>query len=92
MENYRKAGFSKNIGFGNKPALILVDFVGAYFLEHSSLYSQSIYPMMKNALDTALRIRKAAQESGILCILTKMELTPVEAEFNVMFRRYSDFF
>ncbi|MFM0700758.1 hypothetical protein [Paraburkholderia sediminicola] len=43
LENYRAAGFSKNIGFGNNPALILVDFVGAYFLEHSSLYSRSSY-------------------------------------------------
>jgi len=37
-ENYRGA-FDGSLGFGKAPALILVDFVAAYFVESSPLYA-----------------------------------------------------
>lgn len=86
-EDYRRAGFGVKTGFGSRPALILVDFVAAYFLEQSPLYGKDIYPGMRAALCSALRIRTAAHAANVPVILTKVELTPAELEGNLMFRK-----
>src|ERR1700722_20123605 len=86
-EDYQRAGFGLKTGFGTHPALILVDFVAAYFLEQSPLYGKDIYPGMKAALGSALRIRAVAHLVGIPVILTKVELTPADLETNLMFRK-----
>lgn len=86
-EDYRRAGFGKKMGFGKKPALILIDFVGGYFLEHSPLYTVDAYPVMKAALDSALRIRASAHQAGIPVVLTKVELTPAELDVNLLLKK-----
>lgn len=69
-ENYRRA-FGKKVGFGSKPALILVDFVEGYFNPECDLYSG-----VDDALASALRIREAARTAGIPVILTNVVYHP----------------
>ncbi len=83
-ENYRQAGFGKKLGFGGRPALILVDFVEGYFAESSPLYTPEACAVMKAALASALRVRAAARAAGIPVIITKVELSPAQLAHNLM--------
>lgn len=65
-DNYKRA-YDNRIGFGQRPALILVDFVKAYFDRSCELYAD-----VQPALDAALRVRAAARESGIPIIYTNV--------------------
>jgi maleamate amidohydrolase len=65
-ENYRKA-YGNRLGFGNRPALILIDFVQAYFDRNCELYAD-----VENAMDSALRIRSEARTRGIPVIYTRV--------------------
>ena len=65
-ENYKRA-YSNRVGFGKKPALVLIDFAQAYFDKDCNLYAG-----VEDALASALRIREAAHESGIPVILTEV--------------------
>ncbi|GAK72060.1 isochorismatase family protein [Agrobacterium rubi] len=68
--NYASA-YSNRIGFGKKPALVLVDFVQAYFEPDSPLFAG-----VDSALESALRIRACAREKQIPVILTGVVLHP----------------
>jgi maleamate amidohydrolase len=65
-ENYRGA-FDGRLGFGSVPALILIDFVQAYFAKDSPLYAG-----VEDALSSALRVRDAARQAGIPVIYTNV--------------------
>ena len=65
-ENYRRA-YSHRIGYGTRPALILVDFVQAYFDPSCELYAD-----VEDALASALRIRAAALREQLLVVLTNV--------------------
>ncbi|MCD2178155.1 isochorismatase family protein [Rhizobium sp. C1] len=65
------AAYNNRIGFGKKPALILIDFVQAYFEPSSPLYAG-----VDAALASALRIREAARAKGMPVILTGVVLHP----------------
>ncbi|MCM2293881.1 isochorismatase family protein [Allorhizobium sp. BGMRC 0089] len=63
--------YENRIGFGQKPALLLIDFVQAYFAPDSPLYAG-----VEAALASALRIRALAREKGVPVILTGVLLHP----------------
>lgn len=63
-ENYKRA-FGRRVGFGERPALILIDFVQAYFDPACDLYAG-----VEDALQSALRVRKAAHAADVPVILT----------------------
>lgn len=65
------AAYDNRIGFGRKPALILIDFVQAYFEPSSPLYAG-----VDAALASALRIRVAARAKAMPVILTGVVLHP----------------
>jgi maleamate amidohydrolase len=67
LANYKKA-YDNRIGFGQRPALILVDFVQAYFDPDCELYAD-----VQAELDSALRLRQAARAAGIPVIYTNVE-------------------
>lgn len=67
LANYKRA-YNNRIGFGKRPALILVDFVQAYFDERCELYAD-----VQGELDSALRIRDAARAAEIPVIYTNVE-------------------
>lgn len=64
--NYRRA-YDTRVGFGQRPALILVDFVQAYFDPASDLYAG-----VDAALASALRVREVAHHAGVPVVLTRV--------------------
>lgn len=59
--------FGNRIGFGKSPALILIDFVQAYFDPACDLYAG-----VEETLTSALRVRDAARSAGIPVIYTNV--------------------
>ncbi len=80
-ENYRGA-FDGSLGFGKAPALILVDFVEAYFSTDSPLYAG-----VDDALSSALRIREAARSAGIPVVYTNVVYKEGGADGGVFYRK-----
>jgi maleamate amidohydrolase len=68
--NYARA-YANRIGFGKKPALVLVDFVQAYFEPGNDLYAD-----VDDALASALRVRAAARAAGVPVIFTNVVYHP----------------
>lgn len=68
--NYSQA-FGKRIGFGKRPALIMIDFVEAYFERSCALYAG-----VEDALDSALRLQAAARQKGLPIIYTNVVYDP----------------
>ena len=79
--NYKKA-YDNKLGFGQHPALILVDFVKAYFDDHCALYAE-----VEDALASALRVREAAREASIPVIYTNVVYEEGGANGGVFFRK-----
>jgi maleamate amidohydrolase len=65
-KNYAKA-YDHSLTPGAKPALILIDFVQAYFDPDCELYAD-----VDDALQSALRILEVAREKGLLIIYTNV--------------------
>jgi len=65
-ENYAKA-YGHKAGFGNSPALLMIDFVQAYFDSSCELYAD-----VEDALQSALRVRQAAHRANVPVILTNV--------------------
>ncbi|MGB5331410.1 MAG: isochorismatase family protein [Woeseiaceae bacterium] len=80
-ENYRGA-FDGSLGFGKAPALVLVDFVEAYFDEQSPLYAN-----VDDALSSALRIRDAARAAGIPVFYTNVVYQQGGGDGGVFYRK-----
>ena len=66
VANYRGA-YGNRIGFGRRPALILIDFVQAYFDKSCDLYAD-----VEEALNSALRVRAAARAARVPVIFTNV--------------------
>jgi len=66
VENYKKA-YGNRVGFGKRPALVLVDFAHAYFDPESELFAG-----VDAALASALRLREAAHTAGVPVVLTEV--------------------
>jgi maleamate amidohydrolase len=81
VANYAKA-YDNRIGFGKKPALVLVDFVEAYFEPTSPLYAG-----VDAALASALRIRASARAKGMPVILTGVVLHPTGLDGGRFFQK-----
>jgi maleamate amidohydrolase len=69
-ENYKRA-YGNRIGFGTRPALILIDFVRAYFDPDCDLYAG-----IEDAYASALRLRDLARRSGVPVIYTNVVFHP----------------
>jgi maleamate amidohydrolase len=59
--------YDNNVGFGQNPALIMVDFAHAYFDIDCPLFAD-----VEDALESALRVRDAAHHAGIPVFLTRV--------------------
>jgi len=80
-ENY-KGAFDGSLGFGDKPALILVDLVRAYFDKDSPLYAG-----VEDALASAIRIRDAARTAGVTVIYTNVVYKEDGSDGGVFYRK-----
>jgi maleamate amidohydrolase len=79
--NYKEV-YDNRLGFGESPALILVDFVQAYFDESCALYAG-----VEDALKSALRIRELARAAGIPVIYTNVVYYEEGRDGGVFFRK-----
>lgn len=70
LANYQRA-YNTRVGFGARPALILIDFCQGYFEPDCDLYAD-----VDAALESALRVRAAARAAGVPVILTNVVYHP----------------
>lgn len=68
--NYARA-YNTRVGFGLRPALILIDFCQGYFDPSCELYAG-----VEDAMASALRVREAARTAGLPVILTNVVYHP----------------
>ena len=80
--NYARAGYHHRLGFGRRPALLLIDFVQAYFAPESPLYAG-----VEDCLASALRVLQAARRARILRVLTKVAYQRGGLDGGVFFRK-----
>ncbi|NJN19362.1 MAG: isochorismatase family protein [Oscillochloris sp.] len=66
-DDYRSHGLAARVGFGGRPALLLVDFVQAYTLPESPLYAA---PGVPDAITASVAVLHAARNAGIPVIYT----------------------
>lgn len=74
--------FDATIGVGQRPALLLIDFVAAYFEPGCELYAD-----VDSALASALRVRDAARSVQIPVIYTNVSYQAGGADGGVFFRK-----
>ena len=66
-DDYKGAGFSGRLGFGRKPALLVIDFAKAYLDKTSPLYAG-----VEDTLASTCRVLEASRAAGIPCIFTRV--------------------
>ncbi|NIJ09473.1 maleamate amidohydrolase [Sphingomonas vulcanisoli] len=64
--NYARA-YNRSVGFGARPALMLIDFCQGYFDPACDLYAG-----VEETLASALRVREAARAAGVPVVLTNV--------------------
>jgi maleamate amidohydrolase len=74
--------YDGTLGFGQRPALILVDFVRAYFDKDCGLFAD-----VDAELASALRIRDAARAAGIPVVYSNVVYNEGGADGGVFFRK-----
>jgi nicotinamidase-related amidase len=72
--NYVKSGFAKKMGWGSKPALLLIDVCNAYWSKESPLDTSS-NPASAAALGSIEKLVAAAREGKVPLIWTRVEYT-----------------
>lgn len=82
--NYARGGFHHQIGFGRRPALVLIDFVMAYYAEESPLFAGE---GVRTALASALRVLAAARRAGIPRIFTNVVVQAGALDGGIFFRK-----
>lgn len=81
VANYKKA-YGNKIGFGKSPALLLVDFVQAYFDPDCELYSE-----VEDTLASALRLVEVARAAKIPVIYTNVVYQAQGLDGGVFFKK-----
>jgi maleamate amidohydrolase len=71
--DYRKHGLAGRVGFGERPALLIVDFVKAYTTPGSPLYAA---PGVPEAVQASVPLLAAARATGIPVIYTVVWYAP----------------
>ncbi|CAN5919700.1 N-carbamoylsarcosine amidohydrolase [soil metagenome] len=80
--DYAQAGFSGQLGFGQRPAVLVVDILRAYLDESSPLYAG-----VEDAVASAARVVAAAREAVVPVVFTRVEFAPGGADGGVFYRK-----
>jgi maleamate amidohydrolase len=83
-ENYARAGYHARQQWGSRPALVLVDFAAAYFVQNSPLYGGQ---GCAAARDAAIPLLAAARAAGVPVIFTEVRYAPGGVNGGVFFRK-----
>lgn len=82
VEDYARSGFAQRLGFGESPALVVVDFVNAYVDKRSPMYAA-----VEDTIAPGAQLLAAARASGIPVIFTQVVLSPGGGANAGVFRR-----
>ncbi|OYQ31661.1 isochorismatase [Niveispirillum lacus] len=80
--DYAQAGFGHRLGWGKRPALLIIDFVNAYLDPACPLYAG-----VENVRDQAATLLLAARAAGIPVFHTNVAYTPGGVDGGVFFRK-----
>lgn len=80
--DYERAGFGARLGFGARPAVLVVDVCKAYLEPTSPLYAG-----VEGAVASAARIVEAARVAGAPVIFTRVSYRDGGADGGVFFRK-----
>jgi nicotinamidase-related amidase len=80
--SYTASGFSRRLGFGARPALVVVDFVKAY-LNHGS----PLYAGVENVRDRAAQLLAGARAAGIPILHTRVAYARDGSDGGIFFRK-----
>ena len=80
--DYEAAGFKRSLEPGERPALLVIDFVNAYLDPDSPLYAG-----VEDALRSAVRVLAAARKSVVPVIYTKVVYTPGGVDGGIFYRK-----
>ena len=81
-DDYKGAGFSGRLGFGTRPALLVIDFAKAYLDRSSPLYAG-----VEDTLESTCRVLEAARSSGIPCIFTRVVFEQGPFDGGIFYRK-----
>ena len=81
-DDYRRAGFNNRLGFGSRPALVVIDFCRAYLDPGAPLYAG-----VEDARASCQRVLDAARSAGIPVLHTRIEFQPGGADGGIFFRK-----
>ncbi len=80
--DYRAAGFSGRLGWGERPALVVVDVCMAYLDRASPLYAG-----VEDAVASAARLVDAARSGGAPVVFTRVEYEPGGADGGLFYAK-----
>lgn len=80
--DYALAGFSGQLGFGQRPVVLVVDILRAYLDETSPLYAG-----VEDAVASAARVVAGARAASVPVIFTRVEFAPGGADGGVFYRK-----
>jgi maleamate amidohydrolase len=80
--DYAAAGFGGALGFGARPALLIIDFAMAYLTPGSPLYAG-----VEAELETTIALRAAADAAGVPVTFTRVEYSPGGPEGGLFYRK-----
>jgi maleamate amidohydrolase len=83
-DNYARAKYHSAQQWGQRPALVLIDFAQAYFDPDYPLYGGEGCQI---ALNNAARLAPAAREAGIPVIFTEVKYTPGGADGGAFYSK-----
>ena len=82
LDDYRRAGFNNRLGFGKRPALVVIDFCRAYLDQASPLYAG-----VEDARASCVRVLNAARAAETPVLHTRVEFQPGGADGGIFFRK-----
>ena len=80
LENY--AVYGHRIGFGQRPALLMIDSVAGYFDPDCDLYAD-----VDDTLASGLRIRESARQAGVPVVYTRLDYDEQGINGGVFFQK-----
>lgn len=80
--DYDRAGFRARLGFGRRPAVVVVDVCQAYLDPSSPLYAG-----VEEVVAAAARVVAAARAAGVPVIFTRVVFQPGGADGGVFYRK-----
>ncbi len=81
-QDYENAGFRGTLGFGERPAVVVVDWCKAYLHEGSPLYAG-----VEEAFESTIRVVAAARAADVPVLWTRVEYEPGGADGGVFYRK-----